>query len=309
MGALFCLYAATATEAVERAKALRRAGKLSEARHVLEPLLASANVSEYDRSNARFEVSQIELAEGHYRQAIAAGTAASESYRRLHNRTGEGFSLTVTGLAHMYAGEYTLSLRDLDLALNIARETHDAGAEVPRLNNVGTVYYFRGDYAAAMRYYGYAMRIVEAKPTETWNLSRRQLTTANLATLYQRLGQYDRALASYAAVRSAGVALPKSEQAQVLSNMGALYRRLGDPVKALETYRMAQSLYREQAMRSGEIAVLNNIGIAQALDLALPKKALDTFGRALTMAQVSGVALYRRDALPVKSSERIACGV
>lgn len=282
------LYAAAVTDSVGRAKALRQAGKLSEARHVLEPLLAGVELSDQDRANARLEVSQIELAEGHYPQAIAAGSGAAESYRKVHDRTGEGFGLTISGLAHMYAGDYALSLNDLNLALGIARETHDRAAEVTRLNNVGTVSYFQGDYAGAMRFYTDAMRIVEAKPAEAWNLSRRQLTTANLATVYQRLGQYDRALASYAALRSAGAALSESEQAQVLSNMGALYRRLGDPVKALETYRAAQALYRKQAMRSGEIAVLNNIGIAQALDLALYRDALDTFRTALSMAQKSG---------------------
>src|SRR5258708_39429990 len=97
----------------------------------------------------------------------------------------------------MYAGAYLESLRDLDQALLIARETHDAASEVTRLNNAGTVYYFEGDYAAAMRRYEEAMRIVDARPGETWNLARRQLTTANIATVYQRLGQYDRAISSY----------------------------------------------------------------------------------------------------------------
>lgn len=289
LAAACCLCAAAdSTNTIDRAKALRKAGKLSEARHALEPVIAAGDLAAIDLANARFELSQIDLAEGRYPQAISNGSSAAEAYRTLHDRAGEGFGLTITGLARMYAGDYRPSLVDLNLALSIARETHDAAAEVTRLNNVGTVYYFQGDYAAALREYNAAMTVVDSKPAETWNLSRRQLTTANLATVYQRLGLYDRALAGYAALRSSGTALPESEQAQVLSNMGALYRRLGDPGKALETYRAAQALYRKNAMRSGEIAVLNNIGIAQALDLALYSDALATFNSALAMAQHSG---------------------
>jgi tetratricopeptide (TPR) repeat protein len=283
-----CLYAAAAPDSVDRAKVLRRTGKLSEARHVLEPILADPATASPDRAAALLEISQIDLAEGHYPQAISNGTHAAEVYRTVHDRSGEGFGLTITALAHMYAGAYSESIRDIDLALTIARETHDAASEVTRLNNAGTVYYFEGDYAAAMRRYEEAMRIVDARPGEPWNLARRQLTTANIATVYQRLGQYDRAISSYSALRTAGAALAPAEQAQVLSNMGALYRRLGDPAKALETYRAAQALYRKQAMRNGEIAVLNNVGIVQALDLALYPEALSTFDDALAMARNSG---------------------
>ena len=76
-----------------------------------------------------------------------------------------------------------------------------------------------------------------------------------------------------------------SERAQLLSNVGTLYRRLGDAVKALETYRQAQGLYAQEHLSDGEIHVLQNIGIARALDLHDLNGAVAEFSRALTLAQ------------------------
>jgi CHAT domain-containing protein len=280
-----CMAAASGNSQLDHARALRRSGKLAEARTVLNGMVTAPGP---ERAQAFFEISQIDLADGHYDAALQESGRAIELFRAAHERAGEGNALTIRGLAHLYAGGYSEALADFDPALDIARETKDASAEVTRLNNIGTVFYFEGDYGNAAARYEAAMRVVEEHRTEPWNTSRRQLTVANIATVYQRLGQYDRALDAYGALRGMANALPPSEEAQVLANMGTLYRRLGDPVKALETYRAAQGLYRSQAMRNGEIAVLNNIGIAQALDLRLYPEALATFDKALTMAQESG---------------------
>jgi tetratricopeptide (TPR) repeat protein len=286
--AVACLAAATANSQLDHARALRRLGKLAEARTVLDGMVADAAAPSSVRAQAFFEISQIDLAEGRYAAAIQQSGRAIELFRAGHDPAGEGNTLTVRGLAHLYAGSYSEALADFNPALQIARETKDASAEVTRLNNIGTVFYFEGDYGNAAARYEAAMRVVEEHRTEPWNTSRRQLTVANIATVHQRLGQFDRALDAYGTLRRAANALPPSEEAQVLANMGALYRRLGDPDKALETYRAAQGLYQSQAMRNGEIAVLNNIGIAQALDLRLYPEALATFDKALAMAQESG---------------------
>ena len=132
------------------------------------------------------------------------------------------------------------------------------------------------------------MKLVNGSAGQVWSASRRQLTTANIAIIYQSLGQYDRALETYAGLRGASDGLEVQERAQLLANMGALYRRLGDPVKALETYAAARVLYQQHALVSGQIAVLNNIGIAQALDLHQLKSALGSFGEALQLATASG---------------------
>jgi len=273
---------------LERAQALQRAGKLSEARSIYETLLKTPGANPKLTCEILLELSRIDLAEGRYGDALRDGYRAASLARSRDSRALKGNALTVTGLARMYSGDYRAALNDLGEALRAARDTGDLSGEITRLNNLGTVLYYEGRYAEAMQRYREALQIVDGHPGEEWNASRRQLTVANIATIYQRLGQYRNALNTYSAIRASPVVLPTTERAQLLTNMGALYRRLGDPEKALETYRGAQALYRESAMKRGEITVLNNIGIAQVLDQHAPNEALKTFDLALKIAQESG---------------------
>ena len=89
----------------------------------------------------------------------------------------------------------------------------------------------------------------------------------------------------------------------MLAHIGALRRRLGEPGKALETYHDVQALYRQADYRDGEISVLNDIGILQAMDLRDFRSAAATFTTALRLAEQSGdkplithALLYRAEA-------------
>ncbi len=250
-------------------------------------------------ASALLEKGRTDLGAGRYASAIEAGHRAAALFHNAGDRAGEGSAETITGIAYTYEGDYARALVDSEAALALARATGDRANEVTRLNNIGNIYYFEGRYTEALDRYDAAIAIVEAHAEENWSTGRRQLTVANLASLYERLGRYDRALDAYSHLRSAdsgrGDALTLPEQAQMLANMGSLYRRLGDPLKALETYRAAQALYRQRELRNGEVAVLNNIGIAEALDLGRLPDALDVFDRALKMAEATGdkpVALH-----------------
>ena len=296
--------AETFSGAFSRASDLQKAGRLSDARAALQNLLRDSTLRPAEKASASMELSRIDLTEGRYADAVGEGGRAIAGFRAAGDRANEGYALTITGLAHTYAGEYDAALHDSAAALKLARDARDRAGEITRLNNIGNVFYFEGRYADALEQYESAMRIVKANPSESWSAARRQLTVANLASLYQRLGQYGRALDAYSGLHASRAALKIEEQAQLLANMGALYRHLGDPVKALETYRAAQNLYRQQQMRTGEIAILINIGIAQALDLAQLPDALTTFDQALKMAETSGdlraavqAQLYRAETL------------
>ncbi len=187
--------------------------------------------------------------------------------------------------------------------LNLAKANHDREQEITTLNNLGSMYFGQGQYGEALQRYQSAADRVAASTDQPWYRSRRQLTDANLAVLYQRLGQYNRALALYRELGPEREDLPTNERAQMLSNMGTLYRRLGDPVSAVEQYRAAQQLFHKSALLAGEIGVLNNIGITQTVDDANPQAAAQTFTQALVLAEKSAgkrlvmtSALYRGEA-------------
>ena len=206
-------------------------------------------------------------------------------------------ALTTAGLARMYSGDYLPAIENFGYALAVAIREHDFASEIARRNDLGNARYFQGRYSDSMDQYQQAMRRVEAVPNDRWSGWGRQVTTANIAILYQTLGQFDRALALYSGLLSSSLSMPAQEQAQLLTNIGALRRRLGDPRKALDTYREAQSLYAKATHRDGEIAVLNNIGIVYALDLGDFRAATASFSSALVLAEKSGdrpLALHAR---------------
>lgn len=239
---------------------------------------------------------QASLATGNYSNALKVAENAIELFHKAGNLAGEGRALNSAGLAQIYSGAYVQARDSFTKALNIARQQND-GNEVIRLNNLGNVDYFQGHYSEALARYQEARQRVESFPNESWFGARRQLTIANIAILYQTLGQYERALDLYNELLHAPKALPPSEHAQLLANVGALRRRLGDPQKALNTYREAQALFKQSANRDGELAVLNNIGIVQARDLSDLNGAIATFTTSFKLAEQSGskpMTIYAR---------------
>jgi CHAT domain-containing protein len=247
---------------------------------------------------------ETDLNEGRYATAIQEALRGAELFKRSGDVRGRASALTFAGLGQMYSGDYPPAIQNLSDALATARDTNDFAKTVARLNDLGNAYYFEGRYSDAMARYLEAKRLIEAvrgNPEKSW---ASQLTTANIAILYQTVGQFERALALYTELLAARAALAPEEHAQLLTNMGALRRRLGDPQKALATYREAQAVYRKISHRDGEIAVLNNIGIVQALDFHDNAAADATFTEALQMAESSGdrplavhARLYRGESL------------
>jgi CHAT domain-containing protein/tetratricopeptide (TPR) repeat protein len=156
---------------------------------------------------------------------------------------------------------------------------------VEQLNNLGGVFFLQASYLRAFQAYRGAEERVERAAGAPWQGRRQRITLSNVAALLQRLGAYEQALEVYRRLQGAPEALAPSEQARMLTNLGALYRRLEDPVKALDTYAAARRLFERERHRDGEIKVLKNIGIVQALDLADPAAALATFSDALALAE------------------------
>jgi CHAT domain-containing protein/tetratricopeptide (TPR) repeat protein len=138
---------------------------------------------------------------------------------------------------------------------------------------------------------------VEQAAGAPWQARRRRIVLSNLAALFLRLGAYDQSLELYRELQKSPEALAPSERALLLANLGVLYRRLEDPFKALDNYRAAGQLFAREQRRNGEIGVLKNVGIVQALDLDDPQAALVTFAEVLSLAEGSG---NRREAMQVR---------
>jgi len=235
-------------EKIRQADALQEKGSLADARKIYESVfqtLSSSNPSS-QLGHVLNALSEVAASEGKYDEAIASAQRATDVYRGLGDKGGEASSLNYRGIAEVQEGLYPAAQATLGHALELSRSADDATSEVRILNNLGTAYYFPGQYLEAIRAYQEAGKLVELHTSDDWSDYWRQITKINEATLYQRLGRYQTALAMYKQVGTASKGLTASDRAHVLMNLGVLYRRLGDPWKALTSYRSALDLYSQQ---------------------------------------------------------------
>jgi tetratricopeptide (TPR) repeat protein len=289
----FLLLAIAPAQDSESARKLDAARRLQEAKSFAAALqaydaaLPSVRAS-HDRpllAHALMEAGQAALSSGRYARATEWADESATLFHDLNDPANEAQADNVSASSALYRGEYALALRMFERALDLARRQHDGRGEITRLSNIASIYFFQGRYLDALDIYDQALRRVDETAGAPWNPSRRQLVLANLAILYEQLGQNEKALDYYRQAAAAGTALPPAEQAQLLSSMGTLYRRLGDPVKALEIYGRAQKLFASEHLSDGEIHVLQNVGIAQALDFHDLPRALAAFTDARKLAE------------------------
>jgi len=303
---LFALAVSAASSSLDDAFALLREGKLKEARDLFHAVAARSS-SSGDQENSAIALTaaaKISVSLGNYADAISDAQQAIKLRRTMRKEKEVGGDFNTIGRANQYLGNYAAALESYQAALAADRAAGDEAGEITLLNNICNIYYFKGQYSTALENYQEAWAHVNATTAESWNPYERQLTNANIATLYQRVGLEERALDIYKQAPEKSEALPANERAQFLLNEGVLYRRMGDPIKALELYSKAQALFRSDRNADGEIGALRNIGIAKAMDLEDLAAALDAFTAALELSKKSSnnrglvqASLYRGEVL------------
>jgi CHAT domain-containing protein/tetratricopeptide (TPR) repeat protein len=285
-------------QGLDDARALQKKGALQEAQEAYESLIPGFRGRDpASLAAALAALGQIASARGDYDRAYARATEALQIYRQLHDAHGEARTLNSIGTTAMFRADYDLALRDFAEALQVERAAGDGEAEMDTLNDIGSVHFFQASYLDALRAYREAMARVDRSPSEPWSAHQRAITIANLAALFQRLGQDEQALRWYQDLRESTDALNASQQARILTNQGVLYRRLEDPIKALQADRKALALLSQREDVDTKVGVLMNIGIIEALDMGDPGAALADFTEALEIAEKTG---NRREAMQAR---------
>lgn len=271
---------------VLKAKTLREKGAFQEAHRIYQSLLPElrAQGPSTELGDALIGLGQIANAEGHYQDAIALAQESAQVFHILGSKNGEARARNDAGFAFMNAGKYREATRELDLALALGYQGGVAGTPVFILNTLGSVYYYRAEYSEAFRAYNTALQHVEQHAAESWAPYWRQHTLLNLATLYQRIGDDQRALAVYKQLEQSTGPVTQGYRGHLYANLGVLYRHLGDPQKALDAYLKAKRAYALEHDVDGELGVLKNTGIVLALNLGRLPNALTTFGTARALA-------------------------
>lgn len=255
-------------------------------------------------SEALRNLADIANADGQYDRAVSLSLESAQVCRSLADVRCEARSHSDAGVAYQNAGKYPAAAAEFEKALELSQGNKDPETAVLVMNNLGNVYYYQARYSDAFALYNSAAEIVEKNSARDWSGQWRIITNLNLATLYQRLGNDQRAIDIYRHELASRQVLLKKEVAHLLANMGILYRRLGDAQQALSTYREAEKYYARDKDVDGELGVLKNIGIVLALDLGRLNAALSTFDESLALAQrvknrreVMHALLYRGETL------------
>ena len=272
---------------IEKANSLRDAGSSEEARKIYEsvlpPLRSQAPSPELvDTLN---NLSNIATMSGEYSRAVEFSRESAAACQKMHDKNCEALAHDDVGLALSNAGNYTDAAAELDLGLKLTAETGNAQTAVLILNNLGIVYYYQAKYSESLRAYESALQYVQKSATEPWSATWRQLTLLNLGTLYQKLGNDQRAIKTYNDILDQPKGISSRDLGHLNSNMGAAYRRLGDAKQALQFYGYADEYYAKEKDVDGELGVLKNMGIVLALDLGRLPDALKKFDAVRALAE------------------------
>jgi len=110
----------------------------------------------------------------------------------------------------------------------------------------------------------------------------------NIGSLFDRLGQYEKALSYYQ--QAAGFSKKIGDhigEGQTLGNIGVVYKKTGRYDLAITHYNKALRIFRKIGERLGESIILRNIGLVQ-LNLGGYDQALSNFQKALVIAKDIG---------------------
>lgn len=161
--------------------------------------------------------------------ALEDVSAALALFRALEDEAGTEAALTTFGVIELDRGRFTEALRHFLAAHELCRGRADA-REAIALGNLGAIYDYLGDYAAALDCH-----------LRSWSVSRRygdggvgeKFSRNNVGYMHYRLGQYEEALSHYfAALELEGVG-DRQLHALLLDNVASAYEQLGEYERAL----------------------------------------------------------------------------
>ncbi len=229
-------------------------------------------------------------ARGDYSRMLAEARIAAGECRAARDQRCEARALNLIGGAYFYLNNPGEARKSYQQALELARAAKDIERQVFVLNNLGGLEHSEGRYSEAWRRYAAAEMLAQTAEQRQW-------TWANEAALLQRLGRDGEALKLYQRLKGEMAGAAPSERARMLSNLGALNRRLGDPYKALALYQQALALFEKDRNFDGQIGVLKNLGIAEAMDFKRYADAERRFDQVIRLAESRGGI---RDALQAR---------
>jgi tetratricopeptide (TPR) repeat protein/DNA-binding CsgD family transcriptional regulator len=181
------------------------------------------------------------------------------------------------------AAEYAQQARDLAEKKKLARFAAKSN------RSLALIMFMMGDYKAATAQYFTALKYYEEEKDTSGILA----ISNNLGVVYDRLKDYDKALAYYFKAQDLYNHLHPEQQKffplpTLQNNIGNIYQTKADFKSALQYYERALLLARETKNKSVEGVALNNLGKLYLVDLKQPEKALDYLEKGLKVREEIG---------------------
>jgi diguanylate cyclase (GGDEF)-like protein len=208
---------------------------------------------------------------GDYDHAVSYAEQGRDLAKRGGDQSGLARAINNLGVIAQRRGDPLAAIDAFERSLAIYRTLKDTSNIAGELNNLGFVYSTQlADYEKALTNHLEALKVRE----QLGDRAAVALSLNNIGIVYERLGEYDRALEYYnraLAIRQALGGQP-NRIAAILNNIGDVHLERGDSERALQFHQRALALRRQVGDRSGVAISLKNLGSIYAasgqLDLA-----------------------------------------
>jgi tetratricopeptide (TPR) repeat protein len=200
------------------------------------------------------EIAQVQELLGKPREAERSYREGLKLHREIGDKSGMGTSLTnLAALLNENLGRPDEALPLLREALQIRRDAGNANGEALVVNNIGSVYFAKGEYSEAQTYFERALELREkAKvPQEIAD------TLHNLAETLSKMGRYDQSLSRYVRAlelrRSAGDKRGAAIESYSIGTIFDYQSRYGAAIKSKEEALQAFRDLKQRDSWLGEI--------------------------------------------------------
>ena len=225
----------------------------------IDSLVKIYNHSKSDTSRIKIQNSIAwELSYSNLDSAIALAKKTLLLSKKLKWTTGIANSLGDLGTYYYYQGDYIKSINHNLKALKIEENRKDLKGMSARLGNLGLVYYEQKQYGTALKFYSRALEIAE----KLHDKIKITAINGNLGNVYADLKEYNTANMHYEkSLKLANELGDKNRQAIQLGNIGVVYQEQLNYEKALEYEEKALKLSEESGYEQGVAIWTGNIGI------------------------------------------------
>lgn len=298
---------AAARSAVAEASLLRASWEEASLRKAVEKFTRAGQVwrSAGDWGNAAgalMEAAEVHFTLGEYHKALGLYQQAAAESRRAGDRQRESEALAQAGRLYSYLGDNDEAESYVKRGLSYYSRRGDADqpaavkrAHAQALNDVGEVYYSKGDLVKTSESLRDALRLFE-EAGDRRGEGRARLYIGHLSNALgdreEALTHFRRSLGLYRAVGD------RAGEALSLTALGITHSLAREEEPAINLHREAMQIFRMIGDRQGEAITLN--GVAQAYEnLHEYEVALDNYKRALALFEASGsldfasVAVYQ----------------